>query len=228
MGLDVFMKRWERPKGWEVDDADSTDFCNNFTYLEFPSSTYPDHLFKVGYFRSSYNDSGLNRKLRNTIGIDLYSIFNPPPLDDAYHFQPDWELAKSISQKALRDLKDYIAKGGYGVLAIDHHLLYEQNKNSMTSEAIALQKFLEIADKHSDSKFGNFISGDGHFFLNEPLKVVGVIPGLSDLFRHPCNYVIYKDESWDWYLQAIEIVVETCEWVLAQEDIDHYCLAWSG
>ena len=227
MGLDVFIKQWGQPKAWQCYANEEPGDSEQFSYIEFPSAKYPDHLFKVGYFRSSTNSSGINHKLRNTIGINLHSIFNPP-LEGAYHFQPDWKLAKSIAQKAIRDLKDYIAKGGYSVLTVDCDLFGDRQKSGIASEALALHKFQEILEKHSDSPVGNFTSCEGHFFLNEPLKVVGVIPGVSDVFKVKCNYVIYKDDSWDWYLQALEIVEETCDWVLSQADIDCYCLAWSG
>jgi hypothetical protein len=31
-----------------------------------------------------------------------------------------------------------------------------------------------------------------------------------------------------WYQQALEVVVETCEWVLGQPDPSKYLLHWSG
>ena len=36
-----------------------------------------------------------------------------------------------------------------------------------------------------------------------------------------------KDEG-DYYLQALEIVQETCEWVLAQEHPEQFSMIWSG
>lgn len=232
MGLDVYLKKWEDIKGWEkCNNYEDNEECLNFTYIEQPSSKYPDHLFRVGYFRSSYNESGINYKLRNIIGLDLYSIFNPPPLDKSYHFQPDWELAKSIAQKTLRDLKDYINKGSYGILKIDENPLVYRNNNAVTSEALALQKFQEILKKHCDSPFGNFTSANGHFFLSQPLKVLGVLHGrMEDVLgvTRNCQYIIYEDDNLEWYVQCLEIVEETCDWVLSQPERDRYCLAWTG
>ncbi len=41
-------------------------------------------------------------------------------------------------------------------------------------------------------------------------------------------FVVYEVDDLDWYLQALDIVVETCDYVLAQPDINKYVLHWSG
>jgi hypothetical protein len=88
MGLDIYLMR-------------SKNFAKTrASYIKFPSQRYPEHFFKVGHFYSSNNDSGINRVLSDSIGLDLHSIFNP--LDEDY-FQPDWNLALNICSKAIRD-----------------------------------------------------------------------------------------------------------------------------
>src|SRR6476619_807072 len=37
--------------------------------IEQPSAKYPDHYFKVGYFRSSYNASGIDHILSDRINV---------------------------------------------------------------------------------------------------------------------------------------------------------------
>jgi hypothetical protein len=61
MGLDIYL-----------------EFGKDGENIQQNSKKYPTHYFKVGYFRSSYNEWGLNRVLTKTIGKDLYYIFEPP------------------------------------------------------------------------------------------------------------------------------------------------------
>lgn len=193
--------------------------------IEIPSVRYPDHYFKIGYFRSSYNEGGINRILRNTIGLTLESIFNTP---DEYLFSPDWKLAKSVAEKAISDFRDYIEKSPYRVSTFGFNEF--MGMPDVESEASALAKFLEVkeANKSANCAFSN---SSGTFFLDKPLEIAAVLTGTQDSYlgrgKIPCHYVIYKDDM-SWYLQALEIVLETIEWVLAQSDSEKYYLAWSS
>jgi hypothetical protein len=124
--------------------------------VEIDHPDYPDHYFKIGYFRSSYNESGINRILKNMDLPTLNEVFNISDVE--YYFQPDW-------QKALENVESLIVefqkKGAYRVRAV-----YPEN-------------------------FGNEV-----------------------------------DNSW--YIQALEIVKETCKLVLSKEDKEKYYLRWSG
>ena len=53
--------------------------------------------------------------------------------------------------------------------------------------------------------------------------------GSFDALQQPCVYVVYKTEPdrWLWYHQALEIVQETLEFVLANPSPD-YLLHWSS
>ena len=68
----------------------------------------------------------------------------------------------------------------------------------------------------------------GHFFRNEPMRVRAAIPGVH--FGRPCVWAVYEDsdENMRWYEQALEIVIETCDYVLAQGDAQKFWLHWSG
>jgi hypothetical protein len=78
----------------------------------------------------------------------------------------------------------------------------------------------------------SYSSSRGEFYFGKPLEIVGVISGVKKRFfveEHlPCQYLIYKDDSLDWYLQAVEIMIATVEYVLAQADSEKYYLHWSG
>jgi hypothetical protein len=64
--------------------------------------------------------------------------------------------------------------------------------------------------------------------MAEPLKVLAMIPGIQTVLgTRPCIYVVTESDN-TWYLQALEVVRETIEFVLSQEDKELYYLHWSG
>ena len=100
-------------------------------------------------------------------------------------------------------------------------------------------------EKRSPWDSGGYSNISGEFALDEPMRVAAILPGLEDnVIRRvrgeaqtlaPCTYIVYEsknnketDRPHEWYQQALEIVVEMCEWVLAQPDVAMYRLAWSG
>lgn len=109
------------------------------------STKYPSHLFKIHYFRSSYNHTGFNNVVRAATGRGLYYIFGRQD-KDGYRFVPDW--------------------------------------------AASLRCAKEVLDSYRSHQV-------------EPVKG-------------------------DWYLEALEIVVESCEYVLKQDNPQEYCLFWSA
>jgi hypothetical protein len=55
-----------------------------------------------------------------------------------------------------------------------------------------------------------------------------MIPGIQTVLgTRPCIYVVTESDN-TWYLQALEVVRETIEFVLSQEDKELYYLHWSG
>ena len=211
-------------------------------YME--STTQKDHLFKIGYLRSSYNDAGFN-SVMTVFGLaTLYDIFDFPR-EEVLHFKPDWE-------KSLERVKDAIEKydahlkspmGKYHVTTFRPHLNY-----GVDSDKEALEKFnQEILQRKSDTDFfsGGFTNRDG-MFLTQPLKVVAIInhalkqeKDLKDsknLWERwsnmPHMYLVHEteggDESQKWYMTALKIVQENIEYVLAQKDKDDHYLVWSA
>jgi hypothetical protein len=195
--------------------------------IKLPSQKYPKHPFKIGHFYSSNNDSGINRVLSDSIGLDLHSIFNPPDED---YFQPDWNLARNICSKAIRDFTRHIEQHPYSVTPVKFDPDISPAQAEIGSKALALQKFAEVK-KQTAREPNSLASWDGDFFLKEPLEVVAVIPGTAEFMDEPdtpCLYVIFRHEHLDFYLQALEIVLETIEYVLGQPDVDKYYLDWSS
>lgn len=201
---------------------------------EQPSAKYPDHYFKVGYFRSSYNGSGINRVLGDLLGIEgLYWIFDRERSDE-YEFQPDWAQVRQRAKEARRLLSDRIETDGGLLKAFTLHADIGTPLKS-TAEAVAMIR-KELAERKSRLSAdparektwgGSFSRGGGEYFLDEPMKIVGILP-CNDVFNRRNVAVIFLEDDDGWYVQALEIVEETCDFVLAREDANKFWLRWSS
>jgi len=191
--------------------------------VEFDSAKYPEHLFKVGYCRSSYNSGGINRVLRDATDKDLYYIFDPP---ENYEFVPDWEACRERAIDAIESFKESLDEGIFLVESITH------SKNPLSAET-ALELFHQKLQKSKEGRKAgqdwghNFTSSEGTFYLTSPLEVYGFVAG-ENLIKQPCMHVIHKGVEMEWYLEALEITLETIDYVLSQPDPDSYGLHWSG
>lgn len=83
MGLDITLEKVQRKNHKKKGMKTNT--------VIFNSAKYPNHLFKIGYFRSSANELGINNVLEERGLENLYDILNP---FYEYFFQPNWEQAK--------------------------------------------------------------------------------------------------------------------------------------
>lgn len=69
------------------------------------SANYPDHLFKVGYFRSSYNSLGFD-SVMNALGLlELGEIF-PEEWSAYYVVCPDWNAAQERAKATRYDFQN--------------------------------------------------------------------------------------------------------------------------
>jgi len=189
--------------------------------INISSSKHPEHLFKIGYFRSSYNGGGFNTIVGNAIGKELHYIFDPP---ESYDFVPDWEESKIRAEEMLKELKEYSENSPFTAWCAD--VREYPGKTNPTSEEEALKIFLQEYTK-KDHPFGSYSNNVGHFFTKEPTEVYAAIPGKSRFMKDPCVYFISKHD-YTWYIEAMEIVVEAIEYVLSQKDPENYGLIWSG
>lgn len=198
--------------------------------IELPSSKYPDHYFKVGYWRSSYNGGGINRIMAN-LGLPGLSEIVGRDEDDEYVFSPDWQMSLIRVKQAIEALK---AKGNYRCFNFSWNGFSDPRECKVTDEQTALAKFLEEQARDNKTMDG-YSNSAGEFHFNG-LKVYGIIHGVSEdivskiqgrSVSLPSAYIITEGEN-EWYIQALEIVQETIEYVLSQPDVDKYYLHWSS
>ncbi len=192
------------------------------TEINLDSQKYPDHMFKIGYFRSSYNRGGIDSVMRDSCGITLSDIFG---VGDEYLVAPEWEAALASAKEARAALanRDRLRAQQIGAnpfAAEDLSVLHEADAIDIVREEMAKER----------GSFQNFSNIHGSFWLGETgLEIVAAVPGKGFLGR-PVVYLVYEDseEGWEWYIQAMDIVIETCEWVLSQDDPSKYALHWSA
>ncbi len=196
--------------------------------IEFNCPDFPEHYFKIGYFISSYNGGGINNVLRNLNLSGLYEIFDRKD-DDAYVFQPNWESVRIRLIDVIGKFKDVPNLRCYHVGWNE----FKGNPNTakITNDKEALSAFIEESKKWTErKKDGGYSNSEGEFHPNG-IKVFGLISGVDKRFfvdeKLPCTYVIIEGEN-EWYLQALEIVKQTIDYVLAQPDKDKYYLHWSS
>lgn len=198
--------------------------------IELPSAKYPEHMFKIGYLRSSYNEGGVDAVVGNATGRQLSWIFDA---GNKYKFQPNWKQAKKRCAEVLTAFSKFAKESPYQVTDCAYNeFMGDPQSHKIDSEEKALAAFLETEKRERSGDGGSFSNRDGHFFLKEPLPVVGLISGVQKRFfveqRLPCAYIIYRSTDLKWYEEALEITIEMIEWVLNQEDQDKYWLHWSS
>ena len=188
--------------------------------VERKHEKYPDHYFNLGYFRSSYNNSGIERILRNMDLPTLSDVFQHE--GEEYHFRPNWEESLERINSLI---KKFSEKGAYRVQSVSENMFRE---STIGSERDALSVFLEEVERAKEGGPQSYTNVTGEFYLDEPLKVIAMIPGTQNMFgSRKCVYVVTESDN-TWYIQALEIVRDTIQFVLDQKDKEKYYLHWSG
>lgn len=195
--------------------------------VERDSILYPEHMFKIGYLRSSYNEGGIDQLLRDRLDTSLSDIFGA---EGEYEFQPDWQTVRERAIKTLEDWRAFTASTrgkSYRVMVASDNLLTGTGER-VDSSAAALKIFREQLEAHKERPADHlsFSNRFGDFFLDQPLRIAAVIPGFR--WGNPATYIVYEAKDEDWYTHALEVVIENCEWVLEQPDSQLYWLHWSG
>ena len=221
-------KRMDKAKDKELSDADAEAEC-----IELPSELYPDEHFKIGYFRSSYNDGGINNVARSLGLPGLYDIFGESSnsTEEDYYWVIDWERAKEIAEDAVKQWEIFVNSDAAKYYVTEAR--YFQPREGVTpikGKAGAMEAFL--AQQKKGIQY-DFRSGTGSFF-KKPVRVVALIQGEAEFVfggvQNVSSFLIIENEDrmYDYYLKSMEIVLETIEYVLRKKDPSKYRLAWSS
>jgi hypothetical protein len=202
--------------------------------VELASTLYPDHMFKIGYMRSSYNSAGTNHVLRDVGLPDLYQLFGA---ENGTNDAPDWAATKVRLTDAIDELNRQMDDPFSSFECIEVSG-YRREDSVATSTPDALRRFREKWEQHQGDDVRamgrSFMNAEGSFFMDGK-PVYAVLMGAQTGFGGPlpCAYVITKspddaEHPLLWYRQALEIAREMCDYVMAQPDRDDYYLHWSG
>jgi len=181
--------------------------------IEIPSKTNPEHIFRIGYWRSSYNPSGINSVLRRNIGTDLYEICGVED-HNSYHLQLDWNR---VIERCVAAIEELSANSDYDVVTVNSYFYTEKVSDQ---EALAVFKQQVLVN----SQFDSYSNSKGYFF-KKPLQVVAVFTGTR---HNETHLVVQNSDNYEFYIQALRIMIETAEYVLAQPDQDKYYVTWSA
>lgn len=191
--------------------------------IDLPSARYPEHLFRIGYFRSSYNSGGINHVLSNLGLPDLYHMMGVP--DGEYEVHHDWAVCLQNIDETIASYQAHLSKpiGKFTVMEL------RQPINRVGSAEQALRLFEhELGNRDStDSMFDGYSNAHGEFYLGG-LRVHALIPSSEKWTSMYAIVAKEETEEGDFYLQALEIMRETCEHVLKQDDPQNYYMRWSG
>jgi hypothetical protein len=199
----------------------------NVVSVRMPSTLDPEHTFDIGYFRSSYNESGINAYLGRVLGGGgLYAVF-PEAEHDEYEFQPDWAAAKRRALEMAEALHDRAQSRPYDVTVVRTNSFLAPTALPASASAA-----LELFCSQNQPAFDAYSSAQGEFFMKKPLPVRAFIPGMRQSMGNPTPvlYAVF-DVSPDhskWYETALRIVAETCDYVLSQPERDKFWLRWSA
>ncbi len=200
--------------------------------IERDSAKHPEHLFKVGYFRSSYNGSGFNAVMERKGLPTLYDILKPEA-NDEYYVRCDWRRVKALVDRALlayaamqQDLRSRV-----DAMKVQANLFDPDHGPRSEKEALDIA----VRELQEASTRGHGYSCKDGEFHPQGIKVLALLPGKDVMFgeghSRPCTYVVYETERMgdnDWYLQALQVLQETVDTVLADPHPEHFYLVWSS
>jgi hypothetical protein len=201
------------------------------------SKTQPDHLFKIGYLRSSYNSTGINRLANHFDLPSLYDIFDIHT--EEYEQQIDWDAIYPSVKDAVEKWQAFAdsPRGKYDVFEfhgfMEHGVKDEREAFERFNQEYLVKK--EEIDKDEFRRDG-WRGREGDIWPTG-LKVVMMVAAKWNPLKPiqygnwPSTYVVYEREDnsiMQWYVTALQIAQEMVEWILEQPDKDQYFMGWSG
>lgn len=180
--------------------------------VEHPPSI--DHEFRIGYWYSPYTFSGLDSVLRNTIGRGLWSLLSDYEYNtarDTTEVFPDWKAMLKRAEQLREDFLAWVKE--YGSVVATAVVVEDAN---IPAGMHSWPRAVELFCKHKDDDPT----------LVEPKTVLTCIPGYDPYDRKVVYAIRPADGFYDWYVDALQVVVETIQWVLSQDDPSEYIMVW--
>jgi len=140
---------------------------------EIDSEKYPDHMFKIGYMRSSYNSGGFNSVVKKIVGHDLYWLFGVEDVQE-YVVRPDWKTALIRCDMLLDQLG---MDQGYNIIRIPTDNILSPDfirVGEPTDERNSLKKFMGIMEDDTINDEDGFII-DGFQMLPKGKCLLAVV-----------------------------------------------------
>jgi len=230
MGLDVTLAKYfgkDNLNSRELKEKLERDLDSNSLVerISISSKKYPSHLFKIGYFRSSYNSQGINNILSMLGLATLYEIFEVRGED--YIIFPNWEDSKKKVNNCRKQLEELTSAFPFSLTTLP--ITFEEN---LTPDVVfdEFKKRLESFRRKEPSltRMTSYLTRRGFFhFDNRPLKVRSIQFGKT-MGMETCFVIFQVDpKEYKWYVQALEIVEETIDYVL-ERDKKKFFLLWSA
>lgn len=196
------------------------------------SKKHPNAYCNIGYIRSSYNPSGYDECCRRVLGNGgLAEIFDAK---GQWEFQPNWELSLERAIHHVTLWQELASKPCFDVIESKPD---PQAASQIMSAKDAIALFTEKHDQYRFEEMqghltmSSYRNNQGIFRMKEPLQIMGIVHGITvaEGQETPISYLVYKSEQMHQRsLQTAEIVVEMCEYVLAQPKPEQFYLFWSG
>lgn len=209
MGLEIHLFESDSINGY-IPDPKNKKFFIAKEFVDVPSR-FPDNINNRRYLYSPSNGAGPNAVLKSVGLPTLYDIFGVDrrinyPLDFK---KDDLNLKTALykTRNARLRLKRIVDERPYRALEVSAASLRPYSAPDSSSEALEIFYAEKARWGTQHNLFNSYITDIAHFFLQEPLQVVALIPtgrksGIDSIF------VVYVDTSMKWYIEFLYIVEE--------------------
>lgn len=171
------------------------------------SSRFPENFNTRRYIYSPGNGIGANAVLKSVGLPTLFDIFEVDSRKELVFFRKEdlnFKKALLLTKGTRLKLEKIIKDNPYRATEVDNYSLRPHEAPDIASDALKI--FKAEKNRWGDKKnlFNSYATDVGLFFIQEPVKVVAMIPAKS---RH-CIYMVYEDNSMMWYIEFLRIVEE--------------------
>ncbi len=190
------------------------------------STVFPEHPFKLGYFSSADDENSLNEILKLRTGFDLKYIFFGEECSQNI-IKPVWEDILLRFDNVKKILKETIEEDGWFSFKLFDFT--EKNSNSIIGNKNALDIYLNRKKQTRNLKdMSKLITSDGIFYINHSPKILAILKNYNEKTNKPSVFVLFEasEKQSKYYLEGLEIIRETVEFILNQPNQKDYELHW--